>query len=112
MTKFPVPAQLGSPAPPVKVHVPTTTPLLRTPVVVGVPFEVPVRFPVRVRVLPAGTVETTVKSSVRVTCPAEPVFRVAVPFSVEPLTPLAKHFPELKKLKPVMLRGPVVLTEN
>ena len=112
MTKLPVLAQLGSPAPPVKVHVPTTTPLLRIPVVVGVPFEVPVRFPVRVRVLPDGIVDTTVKSSVPVTWPAEPVFRVAVPLSVEPLVPLEKHFPALKKLKPVIVRGPLVFTEN
>src|ERR1035438_5085759 len=112
ITKLPlwVP-QVGSPAPPVKVHVPTTTPLLRVPVVVGVPFEVPVRFPVIVSVLPAGVTDTTLKFSVPVTWFAEPVIRVASPVSVEPLM-LAKHFPRLKKEKPLMSSGPVFSTEN
>ena len=105
MTKLPWgTAQVESPAPPVRVHVPTTTPLLRVPVVVGVPFDVPVRFPVNDRVLPAGVTDFTVKSRVPVTWFAEPVIKVAVPVSVEPFTPLAKHFPALMKLKPAPLR--------
>jgi hypothetical protein len=51
----------------VRVHVPETTPLLRVPVVVVVPLELPVKFPVRVRVFPAGVTDVTVKLRVPVT---------------------------------------------
>src|ERR1700730_14973431 len=113
MTKLPWgTAQVESPAPPVRVHVPTTTPLLRVPVVVGVPFDVPVRFPVNERVLPAGVTDFTAKSRVPVTWFAEPVTRVAVPVSVESFTPFPKHFPLLKKWKPEMLSGPELVTEK
>lgn len=104
-------SQLASPAPPVKVQVPTTTPLLRVPVVVGVPFEVPVRFPDMVRVLPGGVTDVTLKFSEPVTWSAELVTRVASPVSVEPralVVPMVKHFPALKKLKLVIVSGPEV----
>src|SRR5260370_31779859 len=91
MTKLPVgTVQVAAPAPPIKVHVPTTTPVLSVPVVVGVPFDVPARFPISERVLPAGVTDFTVKVRVPVTWFAEPVTRVAVPVWVEPSTPLAK----------------------
>ncbi len=112
ITNVPVPVQLGSPWPPVKVQVPETTPPLSVPVVVVVPLEVPVRFPVRARVLPAGVTDVTVKVSVPVTAFVELVTRVAEPDSVEPLTPSAKHAPALMKLKPVMFSGPLLVTEN
>jgi hypothetical protein len=67
MRKFPWPVQLGSPAPPVNFHVPTTTPLLSDPVVDVVPLEVPVRFPVRLREFPDGVIDVTVKLRVPVT---------------------------------------------
>lgn len=110
--KVPLPAQVGSPSPPFKAHVPTTIPLLRDPVVVGVPLEVPVKLPVSVRVLPVGVREVTVKLKVPVTWLAAPVIKVALPVSVEPFTPLAKHFPALMKLKPVISIGPELVTEN
>ena len=108
MRRLPPPAQVGSPAPPLKLHVPTTTPLLRVPAVVTVPLDVPVRFPDMVRVLPAGVTDTTVKLSEPVTWSAELVSRVALPLWVVPWIPFAKHFPALKKLKPVIVSGPEV----
>ena len=111
MMKVPPPVQLGSPAPPLKVHVPTTTPLLRVPAVVTVPFEVPVRFPDMVRVLPAGVTDATLKFSEPVTWSAELVTRVASPVSVEPralVVPMVKHLPVLIKLKAVIVSGPEV----
>jgi hypothetical protein len=87
-------------------------PLLSVPVVVVVPFEVPVRAPVRARVLPAGVTEVTVKLKVPVTEVVELVVRVAVPASVAPFNPLAKQAPALIKLKPVISSGPEFVTEN
>ena len=101
--------QLASPPPPVKLHVPTTTPLLRVPAVVTVPFDVPVRFPDMERVLPDGVIDRTLKLSEPVTWSAELVTRVAVPLWVVASIPLAKHFPALMKLKPVMVSGPEVM---
>src|SRR5579872_4137643 len=113
MTKLPVwLPQLGSPAPPDRVHVPATTPLLSVPAVVVVLFELPVKFPFSESVLPAGVTDVTVKFKVPVTWVAEPVTRVAFPDCVEPLTPLAKHFPALMKLKLVMVSGPELVTPN
>jgi hypothetical protein len=106
---LPPPAQLASPPPPVKLHVPTTTPLLRVPAVVIVPFDVPVRFPDMVRVLPAGVTDTTVKLSEPVTWSAELVTRVALPLWVVPRIPFAKHFPALMKLNPKIVSGPEVI---
>src|ERR1700728_1497561 len=110
MMKLPEPAQLASPAPPDKVQVPTTTPLLNVPVTCGVPFDVPVTLPVIVRTLPGGDIDVTLKLKVPVTWSAAPVIRVAVPVSLEPgasIVPMAKHLPPLKKSKPVMSSGPV-----
>ena len=42
----------------VKFQSPVTTPLLSVPATVGVPFDVPVRFPVIVSVLPVGVMDT------------------------------------------------------
>jgi len=111
MRKLPPPVQLGSPPPPLKVHVPTTTPLVRVPAVVTVPLDVPVRFPDMVRVLPDGVTDTTLKLSEPVTWSAELVTRVASPVSADPgalVVPIAKHFPALKKLKLVIVSGPEV----
>ena len=107
--KFPPPAQVGSPPPPVRLHVPTTTPLLRVPAVVTVPLDVPVRFPDMERVLPAGAIDRTLKLSEPVTWSAELVTRVAVPLWDVASTPFAKHFPALRKLKPVIVSGPEVM---
>src|ERR1700761_7749442 len=110
MMKLPEPVQLGSPAPPVNVHCPTTTPLLRTPVTCGVAFDVPVRFPVKVSRFPAGEIDFTVKLKVPVTwsvCVS--VVNDADPVSTEPglsIVPIAKHAPLLKKRKPVISSGP------
>jgi len=89
------------------VQVPTTTPLLRVPMVVVVPFDVPVNAPlgdvVKVSTLPGIESEVTTKVKLPVTCPALLVFRVAVPVVVCELNPVSKHGPELKKPKPVIL---------
>jgi hypothetical protein len=91
------------------VQVPTTTPLLRVPVVVVVPFETPVSAPlgdvVKVSTLPGIVVEVIVKVKLPVTSPALFVLRLAVPASVSELNPVSKHGPELKKLKPVTSSG-------
>ena len=112
ITKLPLPAQLGSPCPPVRVQVPTTTPLESVPVVVVVPLEVPVRSPVNVKVLPDGVTELTVRVTVPVTAPAELVDIVAFPLWVVAFCPVAKHAPELKKLRAVIFKGPLLVTEN
>jgi hypothetical protein len=107
--------QVGSPALPLRVHVPMTTPLLSVPVVVVVPLDVPVRFPVSVRVLPGGVTDVIVKFNVPVTWFAEPVTSVALPVSLEPgvsIDPIAKHFPALIKPKPLISRGPELVTEK
>ena len=101
--------QLASPPPPVRLHVPTTTPLLRVPAVVTVPFDVPVRLPVMVRVLPDGVIDRTLKLSEPVTWSAVLVTRVALPLWVVASTPFAKHWPALRKLKPVIVSGPEVI---
>ena len=93
MVNVPPPVQLGSPWPPERVHVPTTTPLVSVPVVVVFPFEVPVKLPVMDSVLPAGVTEFTLRSSVPVTAFAELVVKVAVPFSFVESTAVPKHAP-------------------
>ena len=91
------------------VQVPTTTPLLRVPMVEVVPFDTPVSAPlgdvVKVSTLPGIVVEVMVKVKLPVTCPALFVFRVAVPVSVCAVNPVSKHAPELKKPKPVIWSG-------
>src|SRR5579862_6025205 len=109
-------AQLGSPAPPVSVQDPTATPPLSVPVVVVVPFDVPVSPPsglVSVSTLPGGVTEVMVKVNWPVTSPV-PVVVVndAVPASVDPFKPLAKQALELMKLKPVTSSGPLFSTLN
>ncbi len=89
----PVPMQLGSPCPPVRVQIPVTTPLLRVPVTPAVALEVPVRFPVSFSTLPAGVTELTVRSRVPVTDPFEAVVKLALPFSVVLLRVVPKHAP-------------------
>jgi len=99
-------------APPVKLHVPATTPLLSVPVVVVVPFDVPVKLPVIVRVFPGGLIELTVKFNVPVTWFVELVVKSAEPDSFSTFNPVAKHAPELINPKPVISRGPLLVTEK
>src|ERR1700722_4663619 len=83
--KLPPPVQSELPA---SVHDPWTTPLLRVPVVVVVPFEVPVRFPESVSVLPAGVNELTVNVNGPLTCPVPVLVEmVTVPVSCSVLMP-------------------------
>ncbi len=93
----------------VKPQLPQTTPLVRVPVVVVVPFEVPLTPPVgmvdRVRTVLEFNLEATLKVIVPVTAPLEAVFRVADPDYEVVFKPRVKHGPALKKLKPVMSRG-------
>jgi len=97
--------QLALFAPDVSVQFPTTTPLLSVPVVVVVPFDVPVRLPVRANTLPPELLDVTTKFNVPVTWPAEFVLSVAVPLSDSWSAPSTKHGPALKNPKPVMLSG-------
>src|SRR5258708_16947974 len=101
MVKFPEPVH---PLPPVSVHVPVTA-----PPVSALELDVPVTFPVSVRVFPAGVPDCTVYVKVPVTWFVESVVSVAVPLSTAPET---KHVPVLMKLKPVMLSGPLLFTVN
>jgi hypothetical protein len=79
--------------------------------VVVVPFEVPVRTPVKVRVVPVAA-DLIVRLKGPVTCPVEPVVRVTEPDSVSAFKPVAKHGPSLKNEKPVRFNGPVLFTEK
>ena len=91
------------------VQLPTTTPLLRAPVVVVVPLEVPVRVPFRVSTL-SDVVDLTVRFNVPVTVFVEVVVKFAEPDADTALLPVVKHAPELKKPNPVMSRGPLFVT--
>ena len=112
MMKVPFPVQLESPCPPVKLHVPVTTPLLRVPVVPVVALEVPVRFPVRVSTFPAGVTEFTVRFRVPVTAPVDAVVKLAFPLSVVLLVVVPKQAPWLKNEMPVISSGPLLVTEK
>ena len=96
--------QFGTLAPGDIVQFPVTTPLVKVPVVVVVPFELPVTFPFKVRTLPLVD-EVMIILSVPVTWPAELVTSVAVPLAVSELLPVVKHGPALKKPTPVISRG-------
>lgn len=80
ITKFPLgvppPLQLGSEL--LNVHVPITTPLLRMPVVVVVPLEVPETVPLRASVL-LLELDLIVKVNGPVTVSVEVVVNVVVP---------------------------------
>jgi hypothetical protein len=114
MMKLPVPVHpAGAPGPGESVQVPTATPLLSVPLVVEVPFDVPVSWPfVSVKTLPV-VVEVTEKFNVPVTALFDPVTKLMMePVSVEVFSPFAKHEPALKKLKPVISSGPLLNTVN
>src|SRR5258708_2564768 len=76
MVKFPEPVH---PLPPVSVHVPVTA-----PPVSALELDVPVTFPVSVRVFPAGVPDCTVYVKVPVTWFVESVVSVAVPLCTAP----------------------------
>ncbi len=110
MMKLPVPVQsAGAPGPGKRLQFPIATPLLSVPLVVVVPFEVPVSSPfVSVKTLPV-TLEVTLKLSVPVTAPVDPVNKLVIdPDWVELSMPLPKHELTLKKLKPEMESGPLL----
>lgn len=74
-------------APGFKVQFPTTLPALSVPVVVVVPFDVPVIVPVSAKAVPVpAAVIVNVKGPL--TVPALVVLRVAVPDSVVVLSPV------------------------
>ncbi len=93
------------------VQVPTTLPLLRVPVVVVVPFDVPEIVPVKASFVPVPfAVTVSVKGPL--TVPALLVLRLAVPDSLVTFKPVWKQEFALKNEMPVMSRGPVLLTEK
>ena len=99
-----------APVPGLRLHCPTTIPLLNVPVVVVVPLEVPVKVPgLSVNTLPL-VVEVIVRLSVPVTWFVELVVKLAVPDAVSAVAPVAKQAPELKNPNPVMSRGPLFVT--
>jgi hypothetical protein len=92
-----------------RFHTPHTTPLLKVPVDVGVPLDVPVTPPaggvaVNWSTLPACVpdvaFEVMVKLILPVTWLVERVVIVAEPPWAVPVTPVKKHGPLLMKLKP------------
>ena len=96
--------------PDVSVHCPTTTPLLSVPVVVVVPFDVPVRVPgCKVNFAPF-VLEVMVKFNVPVTEFVVLVVKLAFPVTVSALVPVEKHPLLLKKPKPVTSSGPLFVT--
>src|SRR5215467_12586601 len=98
-------------APGFSVQVPTTLPPLSVPVVVVVPFDVPVIVPVRSKAVPEPAA-VIVRVNGPLTVPALVVLSVAVPDSVSASTPVRKQEPALKNENPVMSSGPVWFTEK
>jgi hypothetical protein len=98
-------------APGFSCQVPTTLPAVSVPVVVVVPFDVPVIVPVSSNAVPVpAAVIVRVKGPL--TVPALVVLSVAVPDSVVTFRPVWKHELALKKDKPVISSGPVLFTEK
>src|SRR5581483_10383330 len=95
----------------VSVQVPVTTPLVNVPVLVIVPLDLPVRFPLRVKTLPFVE-EVTVRSSVPVTFPLASAENEALPVSVCAFEPVAKQEPSLKNPNPLMSNGPLLVTSK
>jgi hypothetical protein len=93
---------------PVSVQVPVITPLLSVPMVVVVPFDLPVRLPLSASVLPGG-LDFTVKVNGPVTTLLALVVRVAVALGVCVAT---KHDPAFKKTISVTVKVWSGFTEN